>query len=133
MPALQGIEDHFLEQWHQKLHTNTTPEDITICEAYLTFLHSGYDGDFWRVLWDNGQITRDMLATMDHPITGLHACPPAPTAASMQCIRAGACCLQWGTDPRPKVCAAQRDALSVLHPRAWVSGAWLSTRFQLRA
>ena len=21
----QGIEDKFLEQWHQKLHTNTTP------------------------------------------------------------------------------------------------------------
>lgn len=67
---LQGIEDHFIEQWHQKLHTNTTPEDITICEAYLAFLHSGYDGDFWRVLWDNGRITREMLATMDHPITG---------------------------------------------------------------
>ena len=68
--GVQGIEDHFIEQWHQKLHTNTTPEDITICEAYLAFLHSGYDGDFWRVLWDNGNITRDMLATMDHPITG---------------------------------------------------------------
>ncbi|KAK9803518.1 hypothetical protein WJX73_002149 [Symbiochloris irregularis] len=64
-----GIEDHFIEQWHQKLHTNTTPEDITICEGYLAFLHSGDWGDFWRVLWDNGRITRDMLATMDHPIT----------------------------------------------------------------
>lgn len=31
----QGIEEHFLEQWHQKLHTNTTPEDVAICEAYL--------------------------------------------------------------------------------------------------
>ena len=66
----QGIEDQFIEQWHQKLHTNTTPEDITICEAYLAFLHSWNDGEFWRVLWDNGRITRDMLATMDHPITG---------------------------------------------------------------
>ena len=43
----QGIEDHFLEQWHQKLHTNTTPEDITICEAYLAFLRSGDMGEFW--------------------------------------------------------------------------------------
>ena len=67
----QGIECHFLEQWHQKLHTNTTPEDITICEAYLAFLHSGHKGDFWQSLWDRGHITRDMLATMDHPITGL--------------------------------------------------------------
>ena len=37
---LQGIECHFLEQWHQKLHTNTTPEDITICEAYLVSAQS---------------------------------------------------------------------------------------------
>ena len=33
--APQGIECRFLEQWHQKLHTNTTPEDISICEGYL--------------------------------------------------------------------------------------------------
>ena len=31
----QGIDEKFLEQWHQKLHTNTTPEDVAICEAYL--------------------------------------------------------------------------------------------------
>lgn len=34
-PSQQGIEEHFLEQWHQKLHTNTTPEDVTICEVSL--------------------------------------------------------------------------------------------------
>ena len=67
--ALQGIEDKFLEQWHQKLHTNTTPEDITICEAYLHFLHCGDPGEMYRVLWENGRITRDMLASMDKPIT----------------------------------------------------------------
>lgn len=43
----QGIEDQFLEQWHQKLHTNTTPEDVHICEAYLAFLSSGNMDDFW--------------------------------------------------------------------------------------
>jgi alpha-glucan,water dikinase len=32
---VQGIDEKFLEQWHQKLHTNTTPEDVYICEAYL--------------------------------------------------------------------------------------------------
>lgn len=47
LPCLQGIEDHFLEQWHQKLHTNTTPEDVSICEAYLAFLESGNMDDFW--------------------------------------------------------------------------------------
>ena len=37
----QGHDEPFLEQWHQKLHQNTTPEDVTICEAYLAYLHSG--------------------------------------------------------------------------------------------
>ncbi|KAK9862996.1 hypothetical protein WJX84_004122 [Apatococcus fuscideae] len=64
-----GIEDKFLEQWHQKLHTNTTPEDITICEAYLHFLHCGDIGEMYRVLWENGRISREMLASMDKPIT----------------------------------------------------------------
>ena len=35
------------------------------------FLHSGNDGDMWHTLWERGRITRDMLATMDHPVTGL--------------------------------------------------------------
>ena len=35
----QGYDEPFLEQWHQKLHTNTSPDDIAICEAYLAFLH----------------------------------------------------------------------------------------------
>jgi alpha-glucan,water dikinase len=68
--SLQGIEDKFLEQWHQKLHTNTTPADITICEAYIDFLHSGDGGHFWHALWEKGGLTRETLATMDHPITG---------------------------------------------------------------
>eukprot|EP00898_Chlorokybus_atmophyticus_P007825 jgi/Chlat1/8043/Chrsp73S00600 len=64
-----GIEDKFLEQWHQKLHTNTTPEDIAICEAYLTYLHTANMDEFYRVLWDSGGVSRERLATMDHPIT----------------------------------------------------------------
>lgn len=31
----------WMEQWHQKLHNNTTPDDIVICEAYLAFLRAG--------------------------------------------------------------------------------------------
>lgn len=58
-----------MEQWHQKLHTNTTPEDITICEAYLAYLHTANHDDYFRVLWDNGKISREQLETMDHPIT----------------------------------------------------------------
>jgi len=63
-----GIEDRFLESWHQKLHTNTTPEDITICEAYLAFLKSGDMGEFWRVAWENGRLTPESLQQMDHPV-----------------------------------------------------------------
>jgi hypothetical protein len=46
-----GIECQFLKSWHQKLHSNTTVEDIYICQAYIVFL--GSDGDpagFWCVL-----------------------------------------------------------------------------------
>lgn len=63
-----GIDEKFLEQWHQKLHTNTTQEDVYICEAYLAFLHSGNMGDYWHTLWERGRITRDMMTSMDHPI-----------------------------------------------------------------
>ncbi len=64
-----GIEDRFLEQWHQKLHQNTSADDIAICEAYLHFLHSGREGDFWQALWDVGRISRERLASMPNPIT----------------------------------------------------------------
>jgi alpha-glucan,water dikinase len=67
---LQGLDEPFLEQWHQKLHQNTTPEDVTICEAYLAYLHSGNHDDYWRVLWDNGRITKERLETMNIPIKG---------------------------------------------------------------
>ena len=33
-----GIEDRFLEQWHQKLHQNTSLDDIAIADAYIAFL-----------------------------------------------------------------------------------------------
>jgi len=81
----QGIEDHFLEQWHQKLHTNTTPADITICESYIDFLHSGDGGVFWHSLWERGGLSREALATMDHPITG------ALFPAYMQAMRSRPC------------------------------------------
>lgn len=63
-----GIRDEFLESWHQKLHTNTTPEDVTICEAYLAFLHTNDMGEFWRVAWERGRLTPETLTSMDHPI-----------------------------------------------------------------
>lgn len=53
---------------HQKLHNNTTPDDVPICQAYLAFLESnGDEGRYWRVLSDNG-ITRQRLEGFDRPI-----------------------------------------------------------------
>ena len=59
-----GIEDPFIAQWHQKLHSNTTVDDIYICEAYLHFLHTGNWDDFWTHLYDNHGLTREDLASM---------------------------------------------------------------------
>jgi len=28
----------WMEEWHQKLHNNTTPDDVPICSAYIAFL-----------------------------------------------------------------------------------------------
>ena len=33
-----GIEDPFLDQWRQKLHNNSSPDDIIIADAYIAFL-----------------------------------------------------------------------------------------------
>ena len=59
-----GIDDRFIAQWHQKLHSNTTPDDVKICEAYLHFLHTGNWDDFWAHLWHNARLTREDLAGM---------------------------------------------------------------------
>ena len=60
-----------MEAWHQKLHTNTTQEDITVCEAYIAFLESGDIGTYSRVLWENGGISReDMANKWDRKIPG---------------------------------------------------------------
>ncbi|MBN2143317.1 MAG: hypothetical protein JW774_01715 [Candidatus Aureabacteria bacterium] len=60
----------FLEQWHQKLHNNATPDDIGICDAYLAFLRSNGDkGTFYRVLWEGYGISREKLASYERPIT----------------------------------------------------------------
>lgn len=45
-----GIDEKFLEQWHQKLHQNSNVDDIAIGEAYLAYLSSeGNFDEFKRV------------------------------------------------------------------------------------
>ncbi|MGA1868234.1 MAG: phosphohistidine-like domain-containing protein [bacterium] len=64
-----GIDDPFLEQWHQKLHSNCTPEDITICEAYICYQETNSLDLFYKTLWERGEISVDFLRNMPRPLT----------------------------------------------------------------
>jgi alpha-glucan,water dikinase len=66
--GLKEARGYFVEEWHQKLHNNTTPDDVVICQAYLDFLRS--DGDRWRfyqVLAEGG-VSRQRLQSFERPI-----------------------------------------------------------------
>jgi alpha-glucan,water dikinase len=65
---IKEVAGHFMEEWHQKLHNNTTPDDVVLCEAYIEFLKS--DGDlerFYDTLEDGG-VTRERLRSFERPI-----------------------------------------------------------------
>jgi alpha-glucan,water dikinase len=65
---ISEVKGTWMEEFHQKLHNNTTPDDVPICEAYLAFLRS--DGDmnaYLRVLSEAG-ISRARLESFDRPI-----------------------------------------------------------------
>jgi alpha-glucan,water dikinase len=66
---VKEVAGTFLEQWHQKLHNNTTPDDIVICEAYLAFLRSEGDTDIFYETLHQGGVTPDRLRSFDRPIT----------------------------------------------------------------
>jgi alpha-glucan,water dikinase len=43
-----------MEEWHQKLHNNSTPDDVVICQALIQYIQSGLDiAVYWRVLQVN--------------------------------------------------------------------------------
>lgn len=65
---IKEVSNHFMEEWHQKLHNNTTPDDIVICHAYLEFLRSNGDmGLFYKTLNDGG-VTKERLESFERPI-----------------------------------------------------------------
>eukprot|EP00931_Biecheleriopsis_adriatica_P065295 TRINITY_DN39875_c0_g1_i1.p1 TRINITY_DN39875_c0_g1~~TRINITY_DN39875_c0_g1_i1.p1 ORF type:complete len:1562 (+),score=396.94 TRINITY_DN39875_c0_g1_i1:71-4756(+) len=67
--GIKEIHGTYYEQWHQKLHNNTTPADIGICRAIIAYLKSGGDmGTYWRVLDEHG-ITKEHLTSYSRPIT----------------------------------------------------------------
>lgn len=58
-----------MEQWHQKLHNNTSPDDVVICDALVAYWRSNGDiNAYWHVIHSNG-VDRDRLASYEQPIT----------------------------------------------------------------
>ncbi|XP_038892070.1 alpha-glucan water dikinase, chloroplastic [Benincasa hispida] len=57
-----------MEEWHQKLHNNTSPDDVVICQALIDYINSDFDIDvYWKTLNDNG-ITKERLLSYDRAI-----------------------------------------------------------------
>lgn len=65
---IKEVSGHFLEEWHQKLHNNTTPDDVVICSAYLAFLQSKGDLDRFNKTLEDGGVTRERLLSFERPI-----------------------------------------------------------------
>jgi alpha-glucan,water dikinase len=65
---IKEVSGHFMEEWHQKLHNNTTPDDVVICEAYLEFLrHNGDLNRFYTAL-EAGGVSKKRLRSYERPI-----------------------------------------------------------------
>jgi alpha-glucan,water dikinase len=65
---MKEVGGTWMEQWHQKLHNNTTPDDVAICDAYIAFLRSNGNRDtFYQTLASYG-VTKERLESFDRPI-----------------------------------------------------------------
>ncbi|XP_042496996.1 alpha-glucan water dikinase, chloroplastic-like isoform X2 [Macadamia integrifolia] len=57
-----------MEEWHQKLHNNTSPDDVVICQALIDYIKSDLDiSAYWNTLNSNG-ITKERLLSYDRAI-----------------------------------------------------------------
>lgn len=57
-----------MEEWHQKLHNNTSPDDVVICQALIDYIKCDFDVNvYWRTLKENG-ITKERLLSYDRAI-----------------------------------------------------------------
>ncbi len=65
---IKEVAGHFLEEWHQKLHNNTTPDDIEICKAYIEFLRSDGNLDIFYSTLETAGVTRKRLESFERPI-----------------------------------------------------------------
>ncbi|OII71804.1 alpha-glucan water dikinase [Cryptosporidium ubiquitum] len=71
-------ENHgtFYEQWHQKLHNNTTPDDVGICRSIIGYLRSnGNEEVFSKILHEEG-LSWERIRSYDRPITAKPYIPP---------------------------------------------------------
>ena len=65
---IKEVKGIWMEEWHQKLHNNTTPDDIVICDAYLNFLRANGDlNAYWNTLTQGG-VTRERLESFERPV-----------------------------------------------------------------
>nr|XP_043613595.1 alpha-glucan water dikinase, chloroplastic-like [Erigeron canadensis]XP_043613596.1 alpha-glucan water dikinase, chloroplastic-like [Erigeron canadensis]XP_043613597.1 alpha-glucan water dikinase, chloroplastic-like [Erigeron canadensis] len=57
-----------MEEWHQKLHNNTSPDDVVICQALIDYIKNDFDiSVYWNTLNTNG-ITKERLLSYDRAI-----------------------------------------------------------------
>lgn len=57
-----------MEEWHQKLHNNTSPDDVVICQALIDYAKSDFNMDvYWNTLISNG-VTKERLGSYDRKI-----------------------------------------------------------------
>lgn len=66
---IKEVGGTWMEQWHQKLHNNTTPDDVVICEAFLAFLQANGDVRAYHDALAAGGVTAQRLASFERPIT----------------------------------------------------------------
>ncbi len=65
---IKEVSGHFMEEWHQKLHNNTTPDDVVICEAYLEFMRSNGNLDRFYGRLSEGGVSKERLQSYERPI-----------------------------------------------------------------
>lgn len=65
---IKEVSGHFMEEWHQKLHNNTSADDIVICEAYLEFLRSDGNLDRFYKKLEEGGVKKERLESYERPI-----------------------------------------------------------------
>jgi alpha-glucan,water dikinase len=65
---IKEVTGHFLEEWHQKLHNNATPDDVVICRAYIEFLKSGGNHDVFYSTLAQGGVLKERMENYERPI-----------------------------------------------------------------